>query len=56
MGEFGGLKFQCFGYKVFPTHLWKISKVKVKIMFGHREFGGHFKKYSLTKLDRNVLL
>jgi hypothetical protein len=27
----------------------KKSKVKVKTMFGHREFGDHFKKYFLTK-------
>jgi hypothetical protein len=40
-----------FGYRVFFVHLWKMIQGGVKTMFGHKEFGGHFKKYSL--IDHN---
>jgi len=40
--NFGVEGSRCFG--VFFSHLWKKPKVKVKTMFGHKEFGDHFKK------------
>jgi hypothetical protein len=49
----GEFKFQMFGYKVSFVHLWKKIKGGVKTMFGHKEFGGHFKKYSLIKHNEN---
>ncbi len=41
------------GYRVsFHPFVEKIQG-GVKTMFGHKEFGGHFKKYSLTKDNGN---
>jgi hypothetical protein len=46
MGEFELLNFHMFGSRGFYAHLWKRFKFKVKTMFGHREFGDHFKMLS----------
>ncbi len=44
-GIWGGVfEFQMFGYRVSFAHLWKKIQGEVKTMFGHMEFGGHFKK------------
>jgi hypothetical protein len=50
VGEFGGV-IGCF-----PPICGKRFKVTVKTMFGHKEFGGQFEKYSLMKCNSNVWL
>jgi hypothetical protein len=42
-----------FGYRVSFVHLWKKIQGEVMTMFGHKEFGGHLKKYFLIKHNGN---
>jgi hypothetical protein len=49
----GAGRFQMFGYRVSFVHLWKKIQGEAKTMFGHKEFGDHFKKYFLTKHNGN---
>ncbi len=56
IGEFELLNFHMFGYRGFLPICGKIFKFEVKTMFGHREFGDHFKMYSLTKDNGSIWL
>ncbi len=42
-----------FCYRVSFVHLLKKVQGGVKTMLGHKEFGGHFKKYYLIKHNGN---